>query len=476
MERYVEDRDAELMAIEPYRTKVVEPIPRPSRDQREAALRAADWNLFRIPSDLVTIDLLTDSGTTAMSARQWAGLLDGDESYAGSRSFAHLEHVVSALTGHRHIIPTHQGRAAERLLFEVLVHRGDVVPGNTHFDTTRANIEWFGARAVDLPTPAARILGAEYPFKGDVDLVALAELLAEHGPRIPLVIMTITSNAVGGQPVSYGNLAAVRKLCDHHGVRLFLDAARFAENAWLVSQRDPQWKNASPRAVARAFFDLADGCLMSGKKDALVNIGGFLSLRDDAVAEDLRRTMVLGEGFPTYGGLAGRDLDGMARGLVEVLDPAYLADRVSQIRELADTLHAGGVPIVRPAGGHAVYIDARAFAPHLDALDYPGQSLTCELYRVAGVRGVEVGQLMRGRPDERGLEAAVDHDLVRLAIPRRVYSRRQLAYVADAVLRVHARRDQLPALDIVQQAAALRHFGARLAPRGPDCGSASLRR
>ena len=452
--------------IEPYRAKVVEPLRFTSVLERERALARADWNLFKVPADLVTIDLLTDSGTSAMSAHQWAGLVDGDESYAGSHSFAHLERVVQALTGHPHVIPTHQGRAAERLLFQAIVHAGDVVPGNTHFDTTRANLEAFGAVAVDLPTAETHDITSTYPFKGDIDLAALAALF-ESGARVPFVVMTLTNNAVGGQPASVSNVAAVRAMCDRAGARLYIDAARFAENAWLVRERDPAWRGTSPGGVARAFFDLADGCLMSGKKDGLVNIGGFLSLRDGALADEIKRYMVLGEGFPTYGGLAGRDLEGMARGLGEVLDEGYLSDRISQVREMVDTLVGAGVPVVRPGGGHAVYLDARAFAPHLGPLDYPGQALVCELYRRAGVRSVEVGQLMQGRPGEDGIEVPVERDWVRLAIPRRVYSRRQLAYVAEAIVETYQARAELPALRLVDQPSALRHFTARLAP-APD--------
>lgn len=454
--------------IEPYKIKVVEPIPFTTRLEREGALAAAGWNLFRLSADLVTIDLLTDSGVTAMSARQWSGLVDGDEAYAGSRSFTRFEEVVRRLTGYAQVLPTHQGRAAERLLFEAVVLAGDVVPGNTHFDTTRANLERVGARAVDLPAAETRRPGAGAPFKGDIDLDALAELLASTPRgRVPLVLMTVTSNGCGGQPVSLANLREVRRLCDQHGVPLFLDAARFAENAWFIGEREPGQGGRHPREIARSMFDLADGCLMSAKKDGLVNIGGFLALRDAALAERLRRAMVLGEGFPTYGGLAGRDLEAMARGLEEVVDPAYLADRIAQVRGLGDRLHAAGVPTIRPAGGHAVYLDSRAFAPHLHPLELPGQAIACALYLHAGVRSVEIGQLMRGQPRPDGGEDPVDQDLVRLAIPRRVYTCCHLDYVAEAVCEVHAAAAELRGLTIVEQAEALRHFGARLAPRPP---------
>jgi tryptophanase len=450
--------------IEPYKVKVVEPIPFTTRIERERVLAAAGWNLFRIPADRVTIDLLTDSGVTAMSAHQWASLLDGDEAYAGARSFQRFEAAVQRLTGLPHVIPTHQGRAAERLLFEAVVGRGDVVPGNMHFDTTRANLEHVGARPVDLPVAAALQPALDLPFKGDIDVDALAALLEREAGRVPLVIMTVTSNGCGGQPVSLANLGAVRRLCERHGVPLFLDAARFAENAWLIREREPGLGDAMPAAIARAMFDLADGCLMSAKKDGLVNIGGFLALRDRALAEELRRNMVLGEGFPTYGGLAGRDLEAMAQGLTEVVDPAYLADRIHQVRALGDQLHGAGVPTVRPPGGHAIYVDSRAFAPAIDPLAFPGQAIACELYLHAGVRCVEIGQLMRGHAPAGGREAPVDLDLVRLAVPRRVYTCCHLDYVAEALTDVHAARAKLRGLRIVDQPRALRHFGVRLEP------------
>lgn len=450
--------------IEPYKVKVVEPLPLTSPGDRRAALETADWNLFRVPADLVTIDLLTDSGVTAMSARQWSGLFDGDEAYAGSHSFARLEDVVQNLTGYAHVIPTHQGRAAERLLFESTVRTGDVVCGNTHFDTTRANLEAFGAIAIDLPSVTTADIAAEHPFKGDIDLVALESYLAGPQPT-PMVIITITNNAAGGQPVSMANVRAARALCDRYGAILYLDAARFAENAWFNCERDPEAAGRSPRQIARAMFDLADGCTMSAKKDGLVNIGGFLALRDRKLAEEIRRQMVLGEGFPTYGGLAGRDLEAMARGLEEVTDPRYLEDRIWQVRRLGNMLHAAGVPMVRPTGGHAIYLDGRAFAPHIDPLGYPGQALACELYRLAGVRSVEVGQLMRGRRGPDGIEAPVEMDLVRLAIPRRVYTCCHLDYVAEAVIETFAHRERMLPLTIIDEPPALRHFGARLAQR-----------
>lgn len=454
--------------IEPYRIKAVEPLPLTTREERERALQKADWNLFRIPSSLVTIDLLTDSGLTAMSARQWASLLDGDEAYAGARSFQRFEDAVQRITGFPHVIPVHQGRAAERLLFERVVGAGDLVPGNTHFDTTRANLERVGALALDLPVASAHIPSLEAPFKGDIDLDALeGALAAPRPPRVPLVIVTATSNSCGGQPVSMANLQGVRRLCDRYRVPLYLDAARFAENAWLIHEREAGMAAFTPRKIARAMFDLTDGCLMSAKKDGLVNIGGFLALRDAALAEGLKRDMVLGEGFPTYGGLAGRDLEALAIGLEEVLEASYLADRVSQVKSLGDRLHAAGVPTVRPPGGHAVYLDSRAFVPHLDPLDLPGQAIACELYLHAGIRVCEIGQLMRGRPRPGGREEPVDLDLVRLAIPRRVYTCCHLDYVGEAVVDVFAAREDLAPMEIVDQPDVLRHFGASLRPKAP---------
>ncbi len=452
-----------MHAIEPYRIKVVEPIPFTTRPQREQALEAAGYNVFRLPTRVVTIDMLTDSGFTAMSSAQWAALMLGDEAYAGAESFYRLEDVVRRVTGMPHVIPVHQGRAAERLAFEALLQPGDLVAGNTHFDTTRANIERLGAEAVDLPVPSALVPGQPDPFKGDLDVEALERLIArEPEGRLALVIMTVTSNGCGGQPVSLENLRAVRRVCDAHGLRLFLDAARFAENAWMVREREPGQALRAPSEIARAMFELADGFLMSAKKDGLVNIGGVLGLRDARLAERVRRLMVVTEGFPTYGGLAGRDLEALAVGLVEVLEPRYLADRLGTVRRMGDALHAAGVPIVLPVGGHAVYLDSRAFAPHLGPLDLPGQSIVCELYLRAGVRGVEIGQLMCGRPSPEGVEAPVPLDLVRLAVPRRVYTSRQLDYVVEAVRDLYVARAELRPVEIVEQPAALRHFGARL--------------
>jgi tryptophanase len=452
--------------IEPYRIKVVEPIPFTTRERREWVLAEAGYNLFRVPAREITIDLLTDSGFSAMSARQWGALMQGDEAYAGAESFYRFEDVVRRVTGLPHVLPAHQGRAAERLLFEPLVRPGDVVPGNTHFDTTRANLEKLGATALDLPVKEALRPGLERPFKGNLDVERLEHLFRSEPPgRVRLVMLTLTSNGCGGQPVSLANVREVRALCDLYGASLFIDAARFAENAFLLGEREASVQGLTPAEIARAVFDQCDGCLMSAKKDALVNIGGFLAVRDAALAEDLRRAMVVTEGFPTYGGLAGRDLEALAVGLEEGLDPAYLAERTGQVRALGDALHGAGVPTVRPVGGHAVYLDSRACAPHLGPLYLPGHALCCELYLQAGVRACEVGQLMKGAPGPDGRETPVDLDLVRLAVPRRVYTSRQLQYVAEAVIEVvqQAQARLLPMV-IVDQPRSLRHFGARLRP------------
>ena len=452
--------------IEPYRIKVVEPIPFTTRERREWVLAEAGYNLFRVPAREITIDLLTDSGFSAMSASQWGALMQGDEAYAGAESFYRFEDAVRRVTGLPHVLPTHQGRAAERLLFETLVRPGDVVPGNTHFDTTRANLERLGAVAVDLPVKEALQPGVERPFKGNIDLERLERVFQAEPPgRVRLVILTLTSNGCGGQPVSLANVREARALCDLYGAHLFIDAARFAENAWLLSQRENGLQGLEPRDIARAVFDQSDGCLMSAKKDALVNIGGFLAVREAELAESLRRAMVVTEGFPTYGGLAGRDLEALAVGLEEGLDAAYLAERTEQVRRLGDALHAAGVPTVRPVGGHAVYLDSRACAPHLGPLDLPGHALCCELYLHAGIRACEVGQLMKGVAGADGREAPVDLDLVRLAVPRRVYTSRQLQYTAEAVIDVvHEAQARLRPMTIVEQPQSLRHFGARLRP------------
>jgi tryptophanase len=449
--------------IEPFRIHSVEPIRMSDRAEREAHLRAAGRNLFALHSQDVLVDLLTDSGTGAMSSEQWAGLQRGDESYAGSPSWFRFLAAVRELFDFPHVIPTHQGRAAEKILFTVLGAPGRVIPNNTHFDTTRANVEASGADAVDLPAAEARTPSLEHPFKGNMDVAALATLLEARAADVPVVFVTVTNNSGGGQPVSLENLRAVRAVCDRHGVALFLDACRFAENAWFIREREPGQAGRDVADIVREMASLADGMTMSAKKDGLANIGGWLALRDDALAEQCRNLLILTEGFPTYGGLAGRDLDAIAQGLREVVAHDYLHYRIRSTAYLGDALHAAGVPVIRPIGGHAVYIDAGALLPHIPALQYPGQALACELYATGGVRGCEIGSVMFGRrPD--GSEHPAPIELVRLAIPRRTYTQSHIDYVIEVVLAVAARAAELRGLRIVEEAPALRHFTARFEP------------
>lgn len=443
--------------IEPFRIKSVEPIRWTTRAERESLLRQAHYNLFLLPADGILIDLLTDSGTAAMSTRQWAAMMLGDESYAGSTSYEHFRRSVQDVFGFKHVIPTHQGRAAERILFGVMCKPGDVVPNNTHFDTTRANLEFMGAQAVDLPIPQALDPASRYPFKGNMDVAALERLIAEVGAsRIPLVMLTLTNNSGGGQPVSLENVRAVKSVCDKYGIPLYFDACRFAENAYLVKLREPGCGCKSAREIAREIFSLGDGCTMSAKKDGLANIGGFLCTNDDTLALEERNLLILTEGYPTYGGLAGRDLEAVAVGLQEALDEDYLKYRIASVAYLGENLVAAGVPIVQPPGGHAVYLDARAFLPHIPPAEFPGVALAAELYLEAGIRAVEIGTLMFGE------RAAMD--LVRLAVPRRVYTQSHIDYVIEAVVEVWARRKAIRGLKLLYQAPFLRHFTARLAP------------
>ena len=445
--------------IEPFRIKSVEALPFTDEAHRRAALGAAGRNVFMLRAEDVTIDLLTDSGTGAMSAAQWGALMQGDESYAGSRSFYRFRDVVTDLTGFRHVIPTHQGRAAERILFHSVLKTGDIVPSNNHFDTTRANIEVEGAEARDLVIAEGRVPASTHPFKGNVDLDALATLLEAEGERVPLVMVTITNNSGGGQPVSLDNLRGVRALCDRYAKPLILDACRFAENAWFIREREPGHEGRSPKHIAQEVFRLADGCTMSAKKDGLANIGGFLALNDDALAEKARTLLILTEGFPTYGGLAGYDLEAIARGLEEVVDEHYLRYRIRSAEYLAEKLMSAAVPILQPAGGHAIYLDARALLPHIPPLQYPGIALVNALYLLGGVRAVEIGTVMFGRlPD--GTEQPATMDLVRLALPRRVYTQSHIDYVAEVVIEAAAQRDTLRGLRIVTAPAVLRHFTA----------------
>jgi tyrosine phenol-lyase len=453
--------------IEPFRIKSVEAIKFTAREDREKALREAGFNVFLLHAEDVLIDLLTDSGTGAMSAAQWGALMRGDESYAGSRSFYRFRDVVQDLTGFRHIIPTHQGRAAERILFHTVLKPGLAVPNNNHFDTTRANVEVEGCEALDLVIPEGRIPDRIHPFKGNVDTAALERLLLQRGDEVPLVMVTVTNNTGGGQPVSLANLRAVRELCDRFRKPLFLDACRFAENAYFVKLREPGQESRTPKEIAREMFSLADGATFSAKKDGLANIGGFLAMNDEAWAEQARNLLILTEGFPTYGGLAGYDLEAIAQGLTEVVEEPYLRYRIRSTEYLAEKLTGAGVPIIQPAGGHAVYIDARGLLPHIPPLAYPGIALVNALYLEAGIRGVEIGTVMFGRrPD--GTEAAPPMDLVRLAIPRRVYTQSHIDYVAEAVIAVAGAKERLAGYRIVSAPAVLRHFTARFVARRPE--------
>jgi tyrosine phenol-lyase len=440
--------------IEPFRIKSVEPLRFTTHEQRKRLLEEAGFNLFRIPANDILIDLLTDSGTSAMSTGQWAAMMRGDESYAGSESFYRMERVARELTGFRHIIPTHQGRAAERILFQVMCQPGHVVPSNTHFDTTRANIEFTGARAVDMPVPEAADTQARLDFKGNMDVAALERLIeTERAGQIPLIMITVTNNSGGGQPVSMANIEAVKKVASRHGIPLYLDACRFAENAYFIGLREPEYAGLSPRQIAQKMFSLADGCTFSAKKDAFANIGGLLCSNDDRVAMQETNLLILTEGFPTYGGLAGRDLEAIAVGLEEILDPDYLQYRIASTDYLGRHIADHGVPIVEPPGGHAIYIDAARMLPHIPRHQFPAQALAVELYRHAGIRSVEIGSVMFG---ERA-----QNELLRLAIPRRVYTQSHIDYVVEAILEVHERRTEIRGLEIVEEPPFLRHFSAR---------------
>ncbi|MGD0715353.1 MAG: tryptophanase [Gaiellaceae bacterium] len=450
--------------IEPFRIHSVEPLRITTEEERRAAIRAAGYNLFDLHAADVLIDLLTDSGTGAMSRDQWAAIQHGDESYAGSPSWYLFLDSVHTLFPFRHVIPTHQGRAAEKILFTAIGGPGKVVPNNTHFDTTRANVEFTGAEAVDLPIPEALEPSLVHPFKGNMDVAALERLLAERGrDAVPAVMVTITNNSGGGQPVSLENLRAVRAVCDAHGVPLYLDACRFAENAWFIRQREPGQAERSVVEIVRELASLADGMTMSAKKDPLANIGGWLAMNDDALAERCRNLLILTEGFPTYGGLAGRDLEAIAQGLREAVDHEYLRYRVRSTAYLGEALTAAGVPIVQPPGGHAVYLDARALLPHIPPLQYPGQALAVALYETGGVRGCEIGTVMFGRhPD--GSEHPAAMDLVRLAIPRRTYTQSHIDYVIEVCTAVAAGRAELRGLRMTFEPPTLRHFTARFEP------------
>jgi tyrosine phenol-lyase len=452
--------------VEPFRIKVVEPIHKISRAAREKTLQAAGLNIFNIPADRVYIDLLTDSGTSAMSDNQWAGMMVGDESYAGARNFFNLEDSVRRVFGYPHVIPTHQGRAAERILFEALVGKGDYVLNNIHFDTTRANVEVRGGRPVDLVVEAAYDPHSDAPFKGDMDVDKLERFIRRRGTRrIPLVMMTVTNNSGGGQPVSLENIRRVSLVCREHAIPFYFDACRYAENAYFIKKWEPAYKKSSILEIAREMFSLADGATMSAKKDALVNIGGFITLADGELAHRLKNLLIISEGFPTYGGLAGRDLEAIARGLEEALHEDYLEHRISQVAYLGELLERAGVPIYRPVGGHAVYILADEFLPHIPREQYPGWALTVALYREAGIRAVEIGGVMfaKDKAGGRGPASFPRLEMVRLAIPRRVYTVSHLQFVAAALAEILKKRESIRGLKIVEQAPHLRHFTVRMA-------------
>lgn len=441
--------------IEPFKVKVMEPLPFRTRAERERVLTEAGWNLFLVPAREVTFDFLTDSGTTAMSAAQWAAMMTADESYAGSRSFERFEGVVQRVTGFPFVVPTHQGRAAERLLFSTLVKPGDVVPSNNHFDTTRANLEHLGATALDLVIPEGRDPRALHPFKGEIDLARLEACCREHAGRIPLGMITITNNTGGGQPVSLENITAVAEIYRRHQIPFIIDACRFAENSILIKQREDSQKNRPITAIVKEIFSLADGCLMSAKKDAMSNIGGFIALKSDQWLQDLRNLLILTEGFPTYGGLAARDLEAMAVGLREVMDPSYLEYRIAVGRYMVEKLNAAGIPTMTPAGGHAVYIDAKAFLPHIPPSQYPGQVLAVEMFRREGIRSCEIGSVMFRN-------SAME--LVRMAFPRRVYTQSHFDYIVEGLAEIVPVKNKLKGLRIVYDPPILRHFTARFEP------------
>ena len=449
--------------IEPFRIHAVEPIRLTTEEERERALEAAGWNLFSLHARDVLIDLLTDSGTGAMSRDQWAAVQHGDESYAGSPSWFVFLAAVQELFAFKHVIPTHQGRAAEKILYTAVGGAGKIIPNNTHFDTTRANVEFTGAEARDLVIAEGRQPSLIHPFKGNMDTVALDALLAERGAVIPIVVVTITNNSGGGQPVSLANLRAIRAVCDKYGKPLFLDGCRFAENAWFIKTREPGQEHRSPKEIIQEIGRLADGMTMSAKKDGMANIGGWLAMNDDALAEQCRNLLILTEGFPTYGGLAGRDLEAIAQGLREVVSEDYLRYRIESTAYLGNALVAAGIPCVQPFGGHAVYLDARAFLPHIPPLQYPGQALAVELYRAGGIRGCEIGTVMFG-PHPDGTESPGAMDLVRLAIPRRTYTQSHIDYVIEVARDVAARAGSLRGYRIAKQPKQLRHFTATFAP------------
>lgn len=451
--------------IEPFRIKAVEPIAMTTRNERENFLKAANFNPFKLKSEQVIIDLLTDSGTSAMSAEQWAGMMRGDESYAGSISWQRLEAVVRDLTGYPHILPTHQGRAAERILYSHLGGEGRTFLSNTHFDTTRANVEFSGAEAIDCVTPEASRADSDFPFKGNADVDRMAEIVAERGAdNIGAIILTVTNNSGGGQAVSMANARAVRDLCRKHGLLFILDACRIAENAWFIKRDEEGYGNKSCREIASEMFALADGCVFSAKKDALVNMGGFLALNDAELAEHCTSVLIITEGYTTYGGLSGRDMEAIAIGLEEIFNEDYLRYRTRSTAYLGEHLDRLGIPVIKPIGGHAVYVDAGKLYDHLPVDQYPGQSLVCELYKMAGIRSVEIGSVMFGKYDDAGKLVPAPRELVRLAIPRRVYTQSHVDYIIEAFERVRDQRHSAPGYRITWEPKFLRHFTSDFEP------------
>jgi tryptophanase len=449
--------------FEPFKIKMIEPIKMTTRLERERYLEEAKNNIFLIKAENVLVDLLTDSGTGAMSAAQWGSMMEGDESYAGCKSFYEFEETVRDLTNFKHIFPTHQGRAAEKILFSVIGGEGKIIPNNTHFDTTRANIEFTKTKAIDLVIQEGKNPLIEHPFKGNMDLIRLENLFLENKGNIPLCMITITNNSGGGQPVSMKNIRDTKDLCDSYGIPLFLDACRFAENAYFIKTREFGYENVAIVDIVKEMFSYSDGCTMSAKKDAIVNMGGFLAFNDDTIADPVRNLGILTEGYPTYGGLAGRDLAAIAQGLKEVVQEDYLEYRIESTRYLGESLIEAGIPVVRPIGGHAVYIDAEAMLPHIPYYEFPAQSLACALYLEGGVRGVEIGSVMFGGIDpSTGKERFAEMELLRLAIPRRVYTKSHIDYVIEILTKINLQKDLLKGIHITKEPPFLRHFTAEM--------------
>jgi tryptophanase len=453
--------------IEPFRIKTVEPIRRTTREQRVEAIKQAGYNPFLLKAEDVLIDLLTDSGTGAMSSRQWAGMMMGDESYAGARSFFRFEAAVKQITGFKHVLPTHQGRAAERILFGSALKTGDIVPNNTHFDTTRANVEHCGAIALDIPIPEAHQPGVWHPFKGNMDLEKLEQVLTENPGKVPMVMVTVTNNSGGGQPVSMTNIRGISEIAHRHGVPFFIDACRFAENAWFIKLREEGYADRSPMEIAQEMFNYADGATMSAKKDGMANIGGFLAMNDDDLAQRCKNMEILGEGFPTYGGLAGYDLEAIAVGLHEALEPDYLRYRIRSIEYLGDRMKQAGIPFIEPTGGHALYIDARQLLPHIPWNEYPGWALSVVMYVEGGIRSAEIGTVMFGRQPD-GSEKPADMDLVRMAFPRRMYTQSHVDYLAEVLDYIKEISPRIRGVRMVEEPPVLRHFTARFEPAHGD--------